>query len=185
MSNCVNGHNMSPSDSFCGICGGSIAGTSGVGTPEISHSLGQNFPQPTTFEAAPKQASKLPIILIAIVVLIGAGFLISKGTKPTTHNVTFTLKVYDEVGCNLGWGYSNVFGMDIDLDLDGDPFDSESLPSMGYSGSLDECILSTTFYDVPEGKSNYSFDSIRGTMEYSESEMSSNDWEVNVSLGLN
>lgn len=186
MSNCINGHGMSPGDSFCAICGGTIASADSAGNLGVSQNLGQNFPQPTTYDpVAPKQTSKLPIILVAIVVLIGAGFLIAKGAKPKTHDVTFTLKVYDEVGCDLGWGYSNVFGMDVDLDIDGDPFDSQSLPSMGYSGSLDECVLSTTFYGVPEGKSSYSFDSIRGTMEYSESEMISNDWAVDASLGLN
>ncbi len=184
MSTCLNGHEMSAQDSFCALCGGPISKIDdGSSAGLASNSVNGTQMQDNYETSAQKKTNKLPIIIIAILVIVGAAVLIAKA-KPATHDVTFTLKVYDDVGCDLGWGYANVLGMDVDLEIDGESFDSESLPVYGYPGSLDECVLSTTFYGVPEGHDNYSFDSIRGTMEYSESEMSSNDWEVNVTLGL-
>jgi len=189
MPTCLNNHPMSSDDQFCGTCGSQPAqgvipsfGSSPMSSAEPSGSV--NLAVDYSQVAPQKSSNKVVIALVAVVVLVAAMLLVKKASKPATNNITYTLTVYDEVGCDLGWGYWNVFGMDIDLEVDGDLWESDSLPSSGEVGPLNSCVLSTTFWDVPEGHSSYAFNTIRGDFEYTETEMASNDWEVNLTLGL-
>jgi len=185
---CTNNHPMSAADVFCGSCGSrkldqaaaNSAGTtsSGPSSPVAGFEQLQVAP---TIESKSNRNVKIAVGAALVLVVV---FLISKGSKPAVHDITYSLSVYDDAGCDLGWGYYNVLGMDVTLEVDGEVQGYESLPTSGYVGGLNSCVFETTFYGIEEGHSSYTFNSPRGDFSYSDSEMTDKDWTVDLSLGL-
>jgi hypothetical protein len=179
---------MSAEDVFCGNCGSPKLETATTSsTADASSGLHSPLVGPGHVEAAQATETKNKrnfLLAVGAVLVLIVGFLVSKGSTPTTHDITYSLSVYDDSGCDLGWGYYNVLGMDITLKVDGQLEALESLPNSGYVGSLNSCVFETTFYGVEEGHSNYEFNSPRGDFSYSEAEMVGNNWSLDLSLGL-
>jgi hypothetical protein len=128
-------------------------------------------------------------VIILSVVLKGAGGGSSGSdgglfTPPTT-TVSVTMSINDEYCDDLSWGYDDIPGGSIILSVDGIADGYASYPYYGTDTSTG-CDFDAYFYGIPTNGTIYSLrmaSGLRGSVESYKSEMESNGWHIDVSLG--
>jgi len=182
---------------FCTACGQPL--TPGMNTPATAPqqaapapgfapppptpvSFQQNFSAPI----APKNNNALIFSISGAtlaLVLIGGLFFVTKSPEPVSVDVSLTL--LDEQCFDISWGYFDIPGGDIELEVDGVTTGYASFPSYGNTTYLG-CEFAATFYDIPADASVYSYslgNGRRGVITKSREELEADDWSFRLSIG--
>ena len=178
MSKCTIGHDMIPGERFCATCGSPAQGEADAGAvlPPV---------EGTPAAPAAQPGSRRNLIIAAVVgVLVLGVVLLGQGAGAPKKSVEFSLSVYDDGGCELGWGYANVPGLNVELYIDGEFFSSSNLSAYGDEIYGVSCTFSTTFSEVPSDGELYVFKSDRGDLSYTKDDLVEYEWSVNPTLGL-
>ena len=131
-------------------------------------------------------------IVAGVVVLLGGLLLLTRGSSgggilpPTTETLTVTLDVYtdDFRGCNLGWGYADVPGSIVIVEVDGKVVGTSDLSRIGRESGI-SCTFSATVASVPTDGILYEISiGRRGTGTSTATELEQNNWTYSASLGL-
>lgn len=191
---CTSGHAMSPGIRFCQFCGAPAAGVPAVAaapsmpaTPPGGLPPVQTFGFPTTPPPPPPKSGRSLFIGLAIagvlvlgVIAVGLG---SATQAPPTRNLSITYSVFGVDGCDLSWGYSDVPGSQVTVEMDGQIVATGTVPLYG-TAVLQSCMYSM---DLGPVRSDGDFYSVsigrRGTLNYSQTDMNDQDWSLNLSLG--
>lgn len=182
---------------FCTACGQSL--TTGMAPP---NSAPQQVPPPPTFVPSPpgqvsfQQHFSAPIapknnnaLIFSIsgvtlaLVLVGGLFFVTKSPEPVPVDVSLTL--LDEQCFDISWGYFDIPGGDIELEVDGVTTGYASFPSYGNTTYLG-CEFAATFYDIPADGSIYSYslgNGRRGVITKTREELEADDWSFRLSIG--
>jgi hypothetical protein len=116
-------------------------------------------------------------------VMIGGLFVVTKSPEPVAVDVSLTL--LDESCYDVSWGYFDIPGADIELDVDGVTVGYASFPSYGDSTYLG-CEFNATFYNIPSDGSIYSYSLAsgrRGEIVKTRDELESDGWSLGLSIG--
>lgn len=120
------------------------------------------------------------ILLLFGIVMIGTS---NSGSSPVT--VTVQMVLSDQYDCfDISWGYSDIPGGQIVLDVDGTKYFG-SYPALGES-SISGCKFTAFISGVESDGVNYAISMAsgrRGTIYNSKSELEANDWTFYLSLG--
>lgn len=104
--------------------------------------------------------------------------------EPQTTFLDVSLTVFDEDGCNLGWGYDDVPGSTVTVSVDGVPIAFDQLPSFGDDGVV-YCDFEVSIAGVPTDGSIYEIEiGRRGKAVLSRTELVADNWSYSGSLGL-
>lgn len=197
MSQCTYGHANPPGTSFCSTCGLALTGEQPppvVTQPAAAWASAPPQPAPpppygAAYAAPPPRRSRvwiLPVVLVGVIVLIGAGVLVFQAMKPTTTTVLVTLELYNgSDGCDVGLGYNDVPGASVVISADGVPVGTSSLDLFGSDMGL-YCEFTASVPSVPTDKGIYTLTiggSNRGVLTSTQSELSANGWNWGVTLG--
>lgn len=191
---CVNGHLVSSGIKFCTECGAAVnsgiidtqstyqSNLNSVGTPTYSPGIFVEASPVTSKVSNKKSLGILGGVLGAIVLLIIIGA--SVGSPTTTVQVNMTLK--GEYDCSsISWGYYDVPGGAIELSMDGEIVGRGNYDSSGKYTVLG-CQYTAYISEVPTDGDNYSIafaSGRRGVVYNSKSELESNAWTFDLSLG--
>lgn len=103
---------------------------------------------------------------------------------PATTALDVTLTVFDEDGCNFGWGYDDVPGAIVTVSMDGVPIAFDQLPLFGDDGIV-YCEFEVSVAGVPTDGNIYEIEiGRRGKAVMSRAELIADSWSYNGSLGL-
>jgi len=171
---------------FCTACGVSLV----TGQAPI---VPQTPPPPVmtsqpTFAPPPLPKNKNVLIFsiagaTLALVMIGGLFVVTKSPEPVAVDVSLTL--LDESCYDVSWGYFDIPGADIELDVDGVTVGYASFPSYGDSTYLG-CEFNATFYNIPSDGSIYSYSLAsgrRGEIVKTRDELESDGWSLGLSIG--
>lgn len=199
---CTQGHEILAGKKFCEVCGESVNATaletpstqtfSTYSMPAVNNSQSRETISPTFVSSPftpPKENSHSFIPLmgaagVLLILIIGTVFY--NLTKVTYTNVSATMTLIGSECYDISWGFFDIPGGEVVLEVDGAPVAYASYPSYGDSSYYLGCRFSTTFYDVPMDGNFYSFglaNGRRGTLNQTQEEMVSNDWSFSATLG--
>lgn len=200
---CDQGHELVRKNKFCEICGSAEAGTASPSEPSapirsVPRPAPPVTPPPVTntnllpppsndFTAYTPPTKKNLAVIIgasvgALLLIIG---LVINANKVTYTSVSVSMTIVDENCWDLSWGYGDIPGGQVVLNIDGAPSNYASYESFG-SDSILGCKFTATFYEVPMNGEFYAVglaSGRRGTITKSLSEMESNGWSFDLSLG--
>lgn len=161
-------------------------------TPPIS-----SFPQPQqppvfnsestyTSQELPKNKNKLIFSIaggtLALVMVAGL-FAFTRSPEPVSVEVALTL--IDEECFDISWGYFDIPGGDVELEVDGLTVGYASFPSYGDTTFLG-CEFNATFYGIPADATIYSYSLAsgrRGVITKTREELEADDWSLRLSIG--
>jgi hypothetical protein len=202
---CVNGHQMKVGQKFCADCGqkidtklsfqnnnesNSTLTTSNHNLISTSASASQ-LPWPNepvlqnnfTKDGISKN-SRFTIIGVSVFLLV-VFIAAAGGGKPDPVTVTVEMTLVDTECWDLSWGYGDIPGGQVIISVDGVASGFGSYPPIGSSSSLG-CKFVAYLSDVPSDGESYSISMAsgrRGTVYNSKSELESNSWTFEISLG--
>jgi ribosomal protein S27AE len=201
---CVNGHQMKSDQKFCADCGGRIA--SGLkfqekidrNLPTFNNNLSQTSttvsssqlpwpnenPMVVNNQSGISQNSKFTLIGVGILILIVFIAMLS-GSKPEPVTVTVEMTLVDTECWEMSWGYGDIPNGQVIVSVDGVAAGFGSYPPIG-SSSIRGCKFIAYIGDVPSDGESYSVSMAsgrRGTIYNSRSELESNSWTFELSLG--
>ena len=157
--------------------------------------IAQYFPTSQTQAFAPasnyspeKQSNKNTLIFsiaggTAALVLIAALFTFTRSPSPVSVDVSLT--VVDQTCYDLSWGYFDIPGAALELEVDGVTMGYATFPSTGNSNYLG-CEFSATFYDIPPDGQMYSYafaSGRRGVITKSREELEADGWSMDLTIG--
>jgi hypothetical protein len=172
---------------FCTACGVSLA----TGQPPLVPQTQQQpifNNNPTFAPPPPLPKNKNALIFsisggtLALVMIVGI-FLFTRSPEPVSVDVSLTL--LDEECYDISWGYFDIPGGDIELEVDGLTVGYTSLPGYGDSTLLG-CEFSATFYNIPADGSIYTYSMAsgrRGVITKTRDELESSDWSFGLTIG--
>ena len=188
---------------FCTACGVSLATGQPANVPQspptqftptqYTPSIPQPQQPPVFNNAAPYVTPELPknknalIFSIAggtlALVLVAGLFVFTKSPEPVSVDVALTL--IDEECYDISWGYFDIPGADVELEVDGVTVGFASFPRYGDSTFLG-CEFNATFYDIPADATIYSYSLAsgrRGEITKTREELEADDWSLRLSIG--
>jgi hypothetical protein len=116
-------------------------------------------------------------------VIIGGLFVFTKSPEPVTVDVSLTL--LDEECYDVSWGYFDIPGGAVELEVDGVTLGYSSFPSYGNTTYLG-CEFDATFYNIPSDGSIYSYSMSsgrRGVITKTREELEADGWSLGLSIG--
>lgn len=119
---------------------------------------------------------------LALVLILGL-VAVTKSPEPVTVDVSLTL--LDEQCYDISWGYFDIPGADVELEVDGLTVGYAAFPSYGDSTYLG-CEFNATFYDIPADGSIYSYSMAsgrRGVITKTREELEADGWSLGLSIG--
>lgn len=163
-----------------------VPSVSSFQSSNISGDATAEFGQQNSFE---REKSNKNFVLVGIsslvALLFGIVILGSMNSGSAPVSVTVEMVLLNEYDCfDISWGYSDIPGGQVVLDVDGVKYFG-SYPAFG-SSSGSGCKFSTTISGVNSDGVNYSIGMAsgrRGTIYNSKSELEANDWTFFLSLG--
>ena len=183
---------------FCTACGVSLTTGQPANVPQTPQTpFMPTIPQPQQppvfssdspnfTQTLPKNKNAL-IFSIAggtlAVVLIASLFVFTKSPEPVSVDVSLTL--IDEECFDVSWGYFDIPGGDLELEVDGVALGYATFPSYGDSTFLG-CEFNATFYNIPSDASLYSYtlgNGRRGVITKTRDELEADDWSFRLSIG--
>jgi hypothetical protein len=103
---------------------------------------------------------------------------------PATTTLDVALTVFDEDGCDFGWGYDDVPGSTVTVSVDGVPVAFDQLPRFGQD-SVVFCDFKVAIRGVPTDGNIYEIEiGRRGKAVKSRAELIEENWSYNGTLGL-
>lgn len=182
MSACPQGHPNADDSRFCEQCGLQIAPPTGTSGPSLTSAL-----PGTTAPAARKRRSwVIPVVILALLLVVGAGYLVFRKAVPSTTTVRISVTVYGESDCSafgMGLGYGDVPGSLMTVRADGATVGVGILEDYGEATYLG-CVFEASVPDVPMDASIYSLETgRRGEISNTRAEMLANGWSFDASLG--
>lgn len=183
---------------FCTACGVSlVTGQAPIipqtPPPPFTPTIPQSQQPPVSSNGSTYIAPELPknknalIFSIAggtlVVVLLVGLFVFTKSPEPVAVDVSLTL--LDEECYDVSWGYFDIPGADVELEVDGVALGYASFPSIGDSTFLG-CEFNTTFYNIPADASVYSYslgNGRRGVITKTREELEADEWSFRLSIG--
>lgn len=205
---CARGHANPDGSSFCTVCGLALGGPAPAQPGPVPQSAPPATPQysPTPGYVAPPPAYGTPApggfpaavpstprtgfpwkwvgigVGIAVFVL-GAAIVVTNAVGGGTRNVTVSFTVFGVDDCELGLGYFDVPGSSVTIEADGELAGIGTLTQFGDDVGYG-CEFSAVVLDVPDDASLYSIEvGRRGVITNTRSELESNGWEFDLSLG--
>ena len=119
---------------------------------------------------------------LALVMTVGV-FIFTRSPEPVSVDVSLTL--LDEECYDIGWGYFDIPGGDIELEVDGLTVGYATLPGYGDTTLLG-CEFKATFYNIPADGSIYTYSMAsgrRGVITKTRDELESSDWSFGLTIG--
>ena len=190
---CISGHVMAPSQKYCASCGKvpamsvSLDTFSNASEQDKSHegiNLGNGFSSldSNPIESNSKKSFFAAIVGFAVLIII---VIAQSNSKSEPVTVTVNMTIAGESCWNLSWGYGDVPGAQIIVTVDADSTSFGSYSETGLS-SGSGCMYTAYVSDVPSDGENYSVEMAsgrRGTIYNTRSELESNDWTFDLTLG--
>lgn len=158
-------------------------------TPQVNLNSGfQGFSaEPSDSAMQPPKNKNVLIFSIAgvtaFLVLVAGIFFVTKSPAPVSVSVSLTL--LDQECYDLSWGYFDILGADVELEVDGVTTGYASLSALGnttYAG----CEFTTTFYGIPADGSVYSYSMAsgrRGSITKTKTELEADGWSFDLTIG--
>jgi hypothetical protein len=152
--------------------------------------LSSNY-QPNSFPATAQKTTgtNSPVVrYLAVgfgIVLIAAIAIAKLSSSVSTTDVKVNMTLSGQSCSDIGLGYDDIPGGNVNLSVDGIPVASSSYSMTG----IDEgsgCVFSATINDVREDGKSYTVTSgnvLRGAVTYTQSQLSSNNWNFDLKLG--
>jgi hypothetical protein len=183
---------------FCTACGVSLATGQPPNVPPnpptpFTPTIPQSQQPPVFSSGSTYVAPELPknknalIFSIAggtlAVVLLAGLFVFTRSPDPVSVDVSLTL--IDEECFDISWGYFDIPGGDVELEVDGIALGYASFPSYGDTTFLG-CEFNATFYNIPADASIYSYSlgsGRRGVITKTREELEADDWSFRLSIG--
>ena len=208
---CTNGHNMAAKLKFCTECGStrevltssaqptrvlnsrpSTINLVDVGSTQDSSSTTSNiWDSVAAVEKDPMTSGiNSPIargIAIGVAVLIIIVGVFSKLSSNSTTDVTVNMTLVNQECSNVSWGYLDIPGGRVSLEVDGSQVSSSQYTRFGTT-VFNGCRFTATLSGVKQNGRIYTLTSgnvLRGALTENKSELSGNDWTFDVSLGGN
>jgi len=116
-------------------------------------------------------------------VLIAVLFTATRSPSPVSVDVSLTL--IDEECYDVSWGYFDIPGADVELEVDGVTLGYATFPGYGNSNYLG-CEFTATFYNIPPDGQMYSYhlaSGRRGEITKSREELELSDWSMDLTIG--
>ena len=141
------------------------------------------------FNYSPPKSSNKNTLIFSIagatagLVLIAVLFAFTRSPSPVAVSVSLTL--VDEVCYDLSWGYFDIPGASVELEVDGMTLGYATFPGYGDTNYLG-CEFSATFYNIPPDGQMYSYalaSGRRGVITKSREELELADWSMDLTIG--
>ena len=174
---------------FCTACGVSLAtGQPPNVAPPTQSQQPPVFGDANTF-ASPELPKNKNTLIFSIsggtlaLLLIAGLFVFTRPPEPVTVDVALTL--IDAECYDISWGYFDIPGADIELEVDGVTLGYASFPSYGDTTFLG-CEFNATFYNIPADGSFYTYSLAsgrRGEITKTREEFEADNWSMRLSIG--
>ena len=206
---CENGHAMAGTLKFCTSCGKARRRELVIPPPRVVNARPSNASENSASVALDNYLVKLqaatnqnqssapefkganrPLIVgvsigVGGVLLAIIAFVLISGAVKT--DITVNMTIIGESCSNITWGYLDIPGGTISLSVDGASVGSSSYGAYGTTTATG-CQFSTVLAGVKENGSSYqvtSGNAIRGSITETKSQLSSDNWTFNLTLGSN
>jgi ribosomal protein S27AE len=147
--------------------------------------------QPNSFQAPAQEttgSNSTVVRYVAVgfgIVLIAAFGIAKLSANASTTDIKVNMTLSGKSCSDIGLGYDDIPGGNVNLSVDGIPVSSSSYSMSG----VDEgngCVFSATISSVREDGKSYTVTSgnvLRGSVTYTQSELSGNNWNFDLKLG--
>ena len=194
---CTNGHQSPDGSRFCLSCGLLLSDASSeVNAPSLPNEpsvLGMS--QSAVLDQTPRKRAGwvIPVVVLGGLIVLGVAVVgmvnIASGSNPITQEPQVTpldvsLTVFNEDGCDFGWGYDDVPGSTVTVSVDGIPVAFDQLPRFGEDNVV-FCDFKVSIPGVPTDGNIYEIEiGRRGKAVQSRAELIESNWSYSASLGL-
>lgn len=181
---CPQGHPLPAQQVYCSQCGSTVRMGSAAPSPvNPAQSLPPFMPPPPPPPSS--HVVRNVLIAVAAVVAVGLiGFVTQASRGPEMVPLTIEYVVYDDDGCDHGFGYADVPGSQVTIEKDGVIVATSSVPYVGDEALFFSCTYNINVGLIPADGASYSVTiGRRGTLSYTNAEMVAQNWSLAFSLG--